>query len=32
VQIHVLRDGLIYDFFARKPISPPREFLLPDIE
>jgi cyanophycinase len=32
VQIHILRDGLIYDFFERKPIQPPSEFLLPDIE
>lgn len=32
VQIHVLRDGLIYDFFGRNPIQPPNEFLLPDIE
>lgn len=32
VQIHILRDGLIYDFFERKPIQPPNEFLLPDIE
>jgi cyanophycinase len=31
-QIHILRDGLIYDFFARHPIQPPSEFLLPDIE
>lgn len=32
VQIHILRDGLIYDFFARQPIQPPSDFLLPDIE
>lgn len=32
VQIHILRDGLVYDYFARKPIQPPSEFLLPDIE
>lgn len=32
VQIHVLRDGLIYDFFARHPLQPPNDFLLPDIE
>lgn len=32
VQIHILRDGLIYDYFARQPIQPPSEFLLPDIE
>lgn len=32
VQIHVLRDGLLYDFFARETVQPPSEFLLPDIE
>ncbi len=32
VQIHILKDGLSYDFFARKPLPPPDEFLLPDIE
>lgn len=32
VQINILRDGLIYDYFARKPLQPPSEFLLPDIE
>lgn len=32
IQIHILRDGLIYDFFARHPLQPPNEFLLPDIE
>jgi cyanophycinase len=32
VQIHVLRDGLIYDYFGRHPVQPPNEFLLPDIE
>ena len=31
VQLHVLRDGLIYDFVNRHPIQPPSEFLLPDI-
>lgn len=31
-KIHVLRDGLIYDYFARNPITPKNEFLLPDIE
>jgi cyanophycinase len=31
-QIHILCDGLLYDYFARKPIQPPNEFLLPDIE
>lgn len=32
VQIHILRDGLSYDYFARHPVQPPGEFLLPDIE
>jgi cyanophycinase len=32
VQLHVLRDGLIYDYFARELVQPPSEFLLPDIE
>jgi cyanophycinase len=31
VQLHVLRDGLIYDFLNRHPNQPPNEFLLPDI-
>lgn len=31
VQLHVLRDGLIYDFINRHPLQPPTEFLLPDI-
>jgi cyanophycinase len=31
VQLHVLRDGLIYDFINRHPMQPPNEFLLPDI-
>lgn len=31
VQLHVLRDGLYFDYFNRKPIPPPKEFLLPDI-
>lgn len=31
VQLHVLQDGLIYDYFKRKPIPPPNEFLLPDL-
>ncbi len=30
-KIHILNDGLLYDYFARKPISPTKEFLLPDI-
>lgn len=31
LQLHVLRDGLIYDFIDRHPHQPPSEFLLPDI-
>ena len=31
VQLHVLRDGLIYDFLNRHPMQIPDEFLLPDI-
>jgi cyanophycinase len=31
VQLHVLRDGLIYDYRDRHPLQPPNEFLLPDI-
>ena len=31
VQLHVLRDGLIYDFIDRHPNQPSSEFLLPDI-
>ncbi len=32
VQLHILGDGLLYDYFARATIQPPNEFLLPDIE
>lgn len=32
VQLHILGDGMIYDYFARLPLQPPSEFLLPDIE
>lgn len=32
VQIHILRDGLAYDYFGRRPLPPPGEFLLPDID
>ncbi|MCA1623941.1 MAG: cyanophycinase [Acidobacteria bacterium] len=32
VQLHILGNGLIYDYFARHPMQPPNEFLLPDIE
>lgn len=31
VQLHVMRDGLIYDYINRHPIQPPNEFLLPDL-
>lgn len=31
VQLHVLRDGLFYDFLRRHPLQLPSEFLLPDI-
>ena len=31
VQLHVLRDGLIYDYLERHPLQPPQEFLLPDL-
>lgn len=32
LQLHVLSDGLNYDYFARNPLQPPNEFLLPDID
>lgn len=32
IQLHILGDGMIYDYFARHPMQPPNEFLLPDIE
>lgn len=32
VQLHILGNGLIYDYFGRTPVQPPNEFLLPDIE
>ncbi|QYO62368.1 cyanophycinase [Leptolyngbya sp. 7M] len=31
VQMHILRDGLIYDYLKRHPLQPPQEFLLPDL-
>lgn len=31
VQLHVLRDGLVYDFLGRHPMQPTNEFLLPDL-
>jgi cyanophycinase len=32
VNLNILGDGLLYDYFARTTIQPPNEFLLPDIE
>jgi cyanophycinase len=31
VQMHILRDGLVYDYIDRHPMQPPQEFLLPDL-
>jgi len=31
VQLHILRDGLVYDYLERHPMQPPTEFLLPDL-
>ncbi len=31
VQLHVLRDGLVYNYLERHPIQPTNEFLLPDL-
>ena len=31
VRLHVLRDGLVYDYLERHPLQPPNEFLLPDL-
>jgi cyanophycinase len=31
VQLHVLQDGLIYDYHKRQPIPPPNDFLLSDL-
>src|SRR5687767_183933 len=31
VQLHVLRDGLVYQYLERHPLQPPQEFLLPDL-
>jgi cyanophycinase len=30
-KIHILNEGLLYDYFLRKPVSVTKEFLLPDI-
>jgi cyanophycinase len=32
VNLNILGDGLLYDYFGRTPIQPPNEFLLPDLE
>lgn len=32
VNLNILGDGMVYDYFARTPQQPPNEFLLPDIE
>jgi cyanophycinase len=32
VQLHILGDSLVYDYFDRRALQPPDEFLLPDIE
>ncbi len=31
VQLHILRDGLVYHYIDRHPLQPPQEFLLPDL-
>lgn len=31
VQLHILRDGLFYQYLERHPLQPPQEFLLPDL-
>ncbi len=31
VQLHILRDGLVYNYLERHPMQPPNEFLLPDL-
>src|SRR5215210_5868841 len=31
IQLHILRDGLLYDFVNRHPLQLPNEFLLPDL-
>jgi len=31
VQLHILRDGLVYDYLDRHPLQPRNEFLLPDL-
>lgn len=31
VQMHILRDGLVYQYLERHPLQPKQEFLLPDL-
>ncbi len=31
VQLHILRDGLVYNYLERHPMQPTNEFLLPDL-
>ncbi len=31
-KVHILNEGLLYDYFARTPVSVTKEFLLPDIK
>ncbi|MBX3244555.1 MAG: cyanophycinase [Acidobacteria bacterium] len=31
VQLHILGDGLVYQYLDRHPLQPPQEFLLPDL-
>ena len=31
LKMHILKDGLIYNYLERHPMQPPQEFLLPDL-
>jgi len=31
VKLHILRDGLVYQYLERHPLQPTTEFLLPDL-
>lgn len=31
IRLHILENGLSYDYLERKPVTPPGEFLLPDL-
>jgi cyanophycinase len=31
VNLHILRDGLVYHYIERHPLQPKNEFLLPDL-